>query len=455
MAIVLLAVWILGGVIWFTDGKRISTRWASATAFIGGFGFLAGVIDEIWLPYFMQSNYQTNTLLQTLDYLSNISSYICQAGLPYAFLMFAVYSQPEGAKRLKKHLSLLLFIPILITWYVTPIIPELQFHYGWMVLWVVPYILVGSYLIVMQFVKERDPIMKRSHVITIILCVIPVLFVMVTIYIFRTMGLYDAWKYNLWIIAAQFILFLIFSLKYGVLGVKIRVERHRLDTTFRAMTSGAEILNHSVKNEVGKVQLYAHRIENYAEQTHNEALQKDVRVIMQSTEHLLAMVQRIRSKMQDITLQENSHDLVTVIKQAVSQAQPIMASKQANVIIPPHVSIRLQCDAVHLHEVFTNLVVNAVEALREDGVIKFNLYTSKRYLVVSVEDNGSGISKENLPFILDPFFSTKKNSSTNFGLGLSYCYNVMRKHGGLLEVHSEKNQGTTVFLYFPLDRLVN
>ena len=80
------------------------------------------------------------------------------------------------------------------------------------------------------------------------------------------------------------------------------------------------------------------------------------------------------------------------------------------------------------------------------------LFLSKKHLVIAIEDTGTGISSKNLPHVLDPFFSTKK-SSQNFGLGLPYCYNVMQKHQGMLEISSEPGKGTTVFLLFPKKRV--
>ncbi|HEX9060957.1 MAG TPA: ATP-binding protein, partial [Clostridia bacterium] len=56
-----------------------------------------------------------------------------------------------------------------------------------------------------------------------------------------------------------------------------------------------------------------------------------------------------------------------------------------------------------------------------------------------------------LPYVFEPFFSTK-NSNLNMGLGLSYCYNVMQKHNGMLEVISAKGTGTTVLLKFPMQQ---
>jgi phosphoglycerate-specific signal transduction histidine kinase len=60
---------------------------------------------------------------------------------------------------------------------------------------------------------------------------------------------------------------------------------------------------------------------------------------------------------------------------------------------------------------------------------------------------GHGITKENLPYVNDPFFTTKKRT-LNFGLGLSYCYNVMQKHKGDLTIQSEKDKVTTITPFF-------
>ncbi|WP_167577744.1 HAMP domain-containing sensor histidine kinase [Ammoniphilus sp. YIM 78166] len=452
MGLVLIAVWILGFVIWFTDGQRISTRWAAAIAFVGGFGFLSGVIGEVWLPMLQSSGY-SGSFEQILQYLENVSSFICQAGLPYAYFMFALYSSPEPSPLWKKRVSWLAFIPVMISLMLTPISPILQFNYWWMISWVVPYVLYASFLLVKLFLKERDPVMKRSHFITILLCVIPLLFVMITIYVLRTVGMYEVWRTNVWIIAAQFVLFLVFSLKYGVLGVRIRVERHRLDNTMRALTSGTDILNHSIKNEVGKIQLFTNRLDRYAEESMKESMQEDLKVIQASADHLLRMVQRIQSKMKDMVLEEEPCDLKLIIEQSVQHLKPLLTDKEISVVVPrkgPDFIIR--GDSVHLHEAFTNLLCNAIEALPRSGTIWINLYETKKHLTVSVQDNGEGISRENMPYVLEPFFSTKKNSSTNFGLGLSYCYNVMRKHGGWLDIHSVKGEGTTIFLYFPKKR---
>ena len=69
-------------------------------------------------------------------------------------------------------------------------------------------------------------------------------------------------------------------------------------------------------------------------------------------------------------------------------------------------------------------------------------------LNISVIDNGVGIPEENLDRIFDPFFTTKKGGT---GLGLSICYNIVKSHGGDIEVKSRVGQGTTILVSLPLE----
>ena len=72
------------------------------------------------------------------------------------------------------------------------------------------------------------------------------------------------------------------------------------------------------------------------------------------------------------------------------------------------------------------------------------------YVRISIQDHGGGISKENLPRIFDPYFSTKRlGSQKGMGLGLTLCDTIIRKHGGAITVESELGKGTTFRFYLP------
>jgi signal transduction histidine kinase len=454
MVLVLLAIWALGLLVLFTDPKRTSTRFASATAFVGSGGFFSAVIDETLFPHMHSYASQYPLLAAAMAICSRLASFICQVGLPYCFLMFAVHSCETIARTSKRIIQYAALVPPLIMLMITPIYPVLQFNYWIMVAWVVPYFIAACSILVQLYRTEKDPLVKRNRLYTNILIIVPLVFVFTLIYIMRTQNNYDAWRYNSLIVGIQFLLILFISVKYGFLGVKLRVEKRRLDSTLRAMTSGAQIVNHTIKNEVGKISLFAERIDTYAAETNQAALREDVRVLMNSAQHLMGMMNRIQGQLQDVALQETVVNPSDVTRQVLRDLQPYISRQQIDVVTELDDTLRLKCDAVQLREILTNLCHNSLEAMKTGGTLTLQVFLSKKHLAIAVSDTGVGIAKENLPHVLDPFFSTKKTGQ-NFGLGLSYCYNAMQKHQGSLEIYSVPGEGTTIYLYFPRKRVVS
>lgn len=452
MVFILFTIWALGLLVLFTDPKRTSIRWASATAFVGASGFFSAVIDETLLPLWTDTFAIHPNRANALIFLSRCSSFICQAGLPYAFLMFAVHSSQSLTDKAKKMAQYAALIPPLIMLAITPVYPVLSFNYWIMVAWVFPYFLAGCTLLVLQYRQEKDPLVKKNSFFTNILIIVPLFFVFLFIYVMRTQNNFEAWRYNILVVIIQFVLIVAISLKYGFLGVRLRVEKRRLDSTFRALTSGAQIINHTIKNEVGKISLYADRIESYADETNQPALKEDALILQQSAQHMLDMMNRIQGQLQDVALREETCSPSRLITSVIHMLQPYTGKQQIDVRSELDENIMLVCDPVQLREVLTNLCMNALEAMKTGGTLHLQMFLSNKHFVISVSDTGTGISKENLPHVLDPFFSTKKTGK-NFGLGLSYCYNVMQKHQGMLEIYSEAEKGTTIFLFFPKKRV--
>jgi signal transduction histidine kinase/CheY-like chemotaxis protein/HAMP domain-containing protein len=110
--------------------------------------------------------------------------------------------------------------------------------------------------------------------------------------------------------------------------------------------------------------------------------------------------------------------------------------------IPPAVG-----EAGPLREVLMNLLLNAIEALREGGVITLRSWTAEGRALCSVTDTGVGMAEETRRRALEPFFTTKGPKST--GLGLSVAYGTIRRYGGTLEIDSAEGQGTTVTIGLP------
>lgn len=106
-------------------------------------------------------------------------------------------------------------------------------------------------------------------------------------------------------------------------------------------------------------------------------------------------------------------------------------------------------DAGKLQQVFTNLILNARDAMYEGGKITLTTNTTEESVLITVEDTGIGIEADNLNKIFDPFFTTK-GVGDGTGLGLAVTYGIVQEHSGTIQPTSELGKGTTFKLEFPV-----
>jgi signal transduction histidine kinase len=104
-----------------------------------------------------------------------------------------------------------------------------------------------------------------------------------------------------------------------------------------------------------------------------------------------------------------------------------------------------------LQQVFLNLFINAVQAMKDGGILAIRGLVSedRHWLKVEVADTGAGISPEDLPHIFEPFYTTKE-VGRGTGLGLSVSFSIVQKHGGHLEVKSQLGHGSTFTVSLPM-----
>jgi two-component system sensor histidine kinase PilS (NtrC family) len=124
------------------------------------------------------------------------------------------------------------------------------------------------------------------------------------------------------------------------------------------------------------------------------------------------------------------------------------ASNNGRILTIKNVSpdVWITMDPGHLHQILWNLLLNAAEAIDNEGQIRIDMFPLKnRQACVKISDNGCGISQEALKSIFDPFFTTKPNGT---GLGLSIVHRILEAYDAWLNVESELNLGTTVTLHF-------
>lgn len=178
-------------------------------------------------------------------------------------------------------------------------------------------------------------------------------------------------------------------------------------------------------------------------------------------------------------------DLLTVARGVATTKEPLnlndivgdyLISPEFNKLSQHHPSVEIITDLhmdllnikgsqVHITKVVMNLVSNAAEAIKEKGrvtvstmnryldypLIGYNDVNVGEYVVLSVSDNGPGISSDDLERIFEPFYTKKVMGRSGTGLGLAVVWNVLQDHDGYIDVKSDGN-GTVFELYFPITR---
>ncbi len=112
--------------------------------------------------------------------------------------------------------------------------------------------------------------------------------------------------------------------------------------------------------------------------------------------------------------------------------------------LPPIVA-----DPMQLRQVFVNIILNACEAIKDNGRLAITtIFSEEEQMVkVDIKDNGVGIAEEDLPRVFDPFFTSKEQGT---GLGLSVVYGITNSHQGTIEVKSKVGEGTTFIFKLPI-----
>jgi signal transduction histidine kinase len=109
----------------------------------------------------------------------------------------------------------------------------------------------------------------------------------------------------------------------------------------------------------------------------------------------------------------------------------------------------VRCDAQQIRQVFLNLLLNALQAVGDFGVIRLVTEAQGDFVQIRVEDDGCGIPEDQIERIFDPFFTTRR-TGTAAGLGLAHCYQIVRNHGGEIGVESRVGAGTTFRIRLPV-----
>ncbi|MBS1921282.1 MAG: HAMP domain-containing histidine kinase [Bacteroidetes bacterium] len=230
------------------------------------------------------------------------------------------------------------------------------------------------------------------------------------------------------------------------------------ETESKAWQKLLSVLTHEIMNSVAPISSLAetlkHRLQQSVSLLNNDSgsvddLELGIETIKRRSDGLLKFAETYRSLNKITKLNLKKIYVRDIFENLLQLMQPTLEQKNIDLeTILKDTDISLEVDTDLLEQVMINLLLNAIEAVKEkpDPRIILSAYTTSNHkTVIKISDNGNGMPAELLDKIFIPFFSTKKSGS---GIGLSLCKQIMMLHKGTIQVQSVEGEGTAFLLQF-------
>ncbi len=207
-------------------------------------------------------------------------------------------------------------------------------------------------------------------------------------------------------------------------------------------------MSHEIKSPLGIIRSTA------------EILEKRIKKVAPGNEHLAKIITEETSRLNTITMEFldfarpqqaklEPGDINEVVKKALIFIAPKAAEQQIEVKEELSVSsVRVNYDGELMYRAILNILVNALQAMRNGGELRVTTRKnpSNTGMEIEIQDNGLGMSEKKLDHIFKPFFTDKQKGT---GLGLAITKNIIDSHNGDIRVNSVENHGTTFIVSLP------
>lgn len=206
-------------------------------------------------------------------------------------------------------------------------------------------------------------------------------------------------------------------------------------------------LAHEIRNPLTAIKGYAQYLKE--EVSSEEELSGDVNVILNEVERLNLTL----NKFLDFAKPDEAKFVVGDINKVLKETEELFKIQLGDRKIKCYLNLgdipKTSFDESQIKRVFSNIILNAMEAINTCGSITFDSWYNGdlKAIYIKISDTGKGIKEEELDRIFDPFYTTKENGT---GLGLPLCSKIIETHGGYIEVNSKYGIGTTFTICLPI-----
>ena len=451
MLIFTAVIWCIFTLILLADLRNRLNNWC----FISGMMFSIGALKEYLFytlgPQLIQAGSWTAGFSEGLySVLSAVFYYLSMPSVLVFSFFFHRWNRQMG--RWFYLLCIAAYAPAVILAFVFPCTQTMHFqHDSVFCLTVAGYNwglgIIATAILLHALWEERLSMRFRQRRLAAVTMLVPLWFWLVSAFPYHALGipnLSKLWQYNLIIALGILIFFLYQAFREGIWGLRFRRESYDWTSDGKVIQRNAHFVGHALKNDLAKIEWCAALMRSRGCQDH------ELDIICGSVAHLKQFINRTKLYAQQITLTPEMCRIKPILEGAAAEAV-IPAERHIVISVGKCDEEPLWCDRTHLHEVLTNLIGNAVDAMADGGQIELSYTCSRGKALISVTDTGCGMPPEVVKKMFDPYFTTKR-SGNNMGLGLYYCWNVMSAHHGSITVKSTPDHGSTISLCFPVRR---
>jgi signal transduction histidine kinase len=246
------------------------------------------------------------------------------------------------------------------------------------------------------------------------------------------------------------------TIRYAIERKRMEVEKRRLEQKAQIASRLATVgqlafgIAHEIDNPLTSVIGFTELLQ---QEDIPEYIENDVKIIHDGAQRVASIVNRLRTFARYYQLERtylNINETVTATLDLLAH-QLELSNIKVTTQLTPDLPMIIANDN-QLKQVFLNIILNAqieMKSAHKKGALLIKTEMIDNSIRIYFEDDGPGISKENLEKIFDPFFTTREVGE-GAGLGLSVCYGIVTEHGGRIYAHSELGKGATFIVELPL-----
>ena len=230
-------------------------------------------------------------------------------------------------------------------------------------------------------------------------------------------------------------------------------ERNRLEQQvaqaekMSAIGQLAAGIAHEINNPIGGIMNCLYNIRNKRfpkerEEVYLKSMEDGIQRVQRTVEQLLDFSQQHEPRLLAVDINSLVEDVLSLMSYAVTK-NGVHLRKELGSSLPT-----VMLDQHKIGQVVMNMLLNAVQAVKDEGEVTVKTYSENGWCCIAVSDNGGGIPPHILPRIFDPFFTTK-DVGKGTGLGLAVSLGIVKKHSGKIDVKSEDGKGATFTIKLP------